>query len=526
VWEKVGTTEITLAEQVAQEEPLANREVSRLLETRKITSISFEDRPLQDVLDYLSRISGVNFVPTREAREAMEMDGLQVNLAEVQGLSMKNILQLVLENLGDSGYGYKVQNGAVVIGPLESLGRRMYLQFYPVEDIASSHPDFIAPPIAVNLQQEDGGVEDAILDLGMMDEGAGEGAGVSQEQLVELINQRILGDDMENGTAEYQSGKLVVRTTLENHRKIRELLESLRQLSGVLVTVESRFLDLQDNLLEEIGVSIGGPVESGLEYPIPDVNGLGTSVASGYAFIDQGLRYEVRAANITSYSGFLGTEVTPFNITPDGGIAIQYATLDDYQLEAILTAVSKTQESRSLDAPRVIAFDSQNAYTMVVDQIAYIKDVDVNQTGVSPVINPLVGSFRVGSILEIRPTVTYDRKYVILEVKPTTAQHVDSEFAQLSLAQGFTIVQVELPVIVMSQIRTTITVPDGGTVLVGGLEKVVQQEKSIGIPAINRIPLVNLLFGRRGETRLRNKLFILIKASIVIVKEQEKLNFP
>ncbi len=527
VWEKVGTEELSLEEQVEREESLENRQIRRILDQKKIGSISFEDRPLKEVLDFLRRISGISFVPTREAQEAMAAgdDSMNVNLTEVQGLSVRNILELVLENVGE-GYGYKIQNGAIVVGPLETLGRRLYLQFYSIDDIAKARPSYEAPPIAVNLADAEEGVEDAIIDL---EEEPAAPVGVEAEQLVELINQRILGgDDMaeDQGTAEYQSGKLMVRTTLENHRKVRDLLESLRQLSGVLVTVEARFLDLQDNLLEEIGVEMGGPVESTLEYPIPDVNGLGTSVATGYAFIDESLRYEVRGANLTGYSGVLGTEITPFNITAEGGFGVQYATIDDYQLEAILTAVSKRQESRELSAPRVIAFDGQNSYTMVVDQIAYIKDVDVNQTGVSPVINPLVGSFRVGSILEIRPTVTFDRKYVILEVKPTTAQHVDSEFAQLSLAQGFTIVQVELPVILLAQIKTTITVPDGGTVLVGGLKKVIEQDKSIGIPVINRIPVLNIIFGRVGQTRLRNNLFVLIKAQIVIVREQERLTFP
>jgi type II secretory pathway component GspD/PulD (secretin) len=55
---------------------------------------------------------------------------------------------------------------------------------------------------------------------------------------------------------------------------------------------------------------------------------------------------------------------------------------------------------------------------------------------------------------------------------------------------------------------------------------VIEQKKSIGIPIVQRIPLLNVLFGRRGETRLRNNLFVLIKASIVIVKEEEKINFP
>ncbi len=523
VWEKLGKERVSLEEQVASDEPVANRDVRRILETTKIQRISFEDRPLKEVLDYLSQIAGVSFVPNSKAREAMEGDELKVNLAEVQGLLLNNVLNIVLEGVGE-GYGYQVQNGAVVIGPRSSLSEKMYLDFYAVDDIASQHPDFPAPPMSVSLstQSDQGG--NVVLDT--PDAAADKGPPIGPQELVELIVKRIFAGKEENGTAQYQTGKLVVRTTLENHRKINELLESLRKLSGVLVSCEARFIDVQDNMLEEIGVSIGGPVESALEYPIPDVNGLGTSVASGYTFLDQSMRYETRAANISDYSGVLGTEVTPFNITNRGGMALQWNILEDYQLEAILTMVQKKQKARSLDAPRVIAFDSQTAHTMVIDQIAYIKDVDVNQTGVSPVINPLIGSFRVGSLLEIRPTVTHDRKFVILEVKPTTASHVDSKYADLSLAQGFTMVSVELPVILLAQIKTTITVPDGGSVLVGGLKKVIEQEKSIGIPIIQRIPILNVLFGRRGQSQLHSSLFVMIKSNVVIVREEEQLNFP
>ncbi len=530
-WEKLGAETVSLEQRIRDQEPIENRNIHRVLQQTKIPSISFENSPLDEVLNYLKTISNISFVLNKSAQDAVEMGGLTVDLAEVTNLTLQNVLELILEGLGDTGYGYQIQNGAVVIGPADSLKSKMYTEFYIISDISKPHPDFPAPELSIRLTSDAGGaggggmLED-FADMGMGDEEGPKGGTIGPQQLVELIDKRIFGSDPEKGTVKHQGGQLVVRTSLENHAKIRELLESLRKMSGVLVSVESRFLDLQDNLLDEIGVDIGGPVESALEYPIPDVNGLGTSVASGYAFIEKNTLYETRAAVISDYTGFLGTEVTPFNISSRGGMALQWNYLDKYQLEAILTTVEKSQKSQTLDAPRVLAFDNQIAHTMVIDQIAYIKDVDVNQTGVSPVINPLIGSFRVGSMLEIRPTVTHDQKYVILEVKPTSAVHIDSEYAQLSLAAGNTMVQVELPVILLYQINTTITIPDGGTVLVGGLKKVIEQTRSIGIPIIQRIPVLNLLFGRRGQTRLNNNLFILIKADILSVKEKEKLNFP
>lgn len=527
-WEKLGSTKLSLEERVQAEEPIENLNIARKLETTKIKSISFENRPLKEVLDYLQTISNISFVANKQAQDSMEMGELTVDLPEVTNLSLLDVLQLVLEQAGSTEpYSYQIKSGAIIIGPSETLKKRMFTEFYPINDIAASRPDFPAPPLSIRLKtQDDSGGLDAGGGVFDTDDGESQKPSVGPEKLVELIQSRIFEEDEENGSVEHQSGRLVVNTTLPNHAKIKELLEQLRKLSGIQVSVEARFLDIQDNLLEEIGVDIGGPVESALSYPIPDVNGLGTSVASGYAFIDRGLAYETRSTVISDYSGFLGTEVTPFNIGNEGGMALQWNLIENYQLEAIMTTVAKTQKTHTLDAPRVLAFDNQIAHTMVINQIAYIKDVDVNQTGVSPVINPLIGSFRVGSMLEIRPTVTHDRKYVILEVKPTSARHVDSKYAQLSLAQGYTMVEVELPVILLSQIKTTITIPDGGTVLVGGLKKIIEQERSIGIPVLQRIPVLNLLFGRRGQTRLRNNQFVLIKANILSIKEEEKINFP
>ncbi|MBN1421421.1 MAG: hypothetical protein JXP34_21790 [Planctomycetes bacterium] len=523
-WDRITAKQVSLEDRVAAAETSEDREIKTKLRM-VIPEISFDEQPFSQVLDVLRQLSGINYVLTKDAKDAVDA-GLTVKLEPVRNLTLEQVLNLIMERLGgDGGFGYRIKNGAILIGPKESLRDVFYLEFYNVTDIAGDHPSFTAPPISIKTTAEDqGGMGGGVAVLaGMEEEPAGSGVGI--EQLQALIDKILQAGDEEQGTAKYQGGKFVVRTTLENHRKIAALLESLRRLTGVMVTVSSRFLDIQDNFLEAIGVNMGSPVETRLDSSIPDVNGAGTAIAPGYEFIDAQGVSDFRAATIGEFSQILGTEIAPFNISSLGGMAVQYNVLEVYQLEAILTAVSKEQEVKSLDEPRVTSFDGQNAYTMVVDQIAYVKDVEVNQTGVSPVINPVIGSFRVGSILEIRPTVTYDRKYVILEVKPTTAEHVDSKFSQLTLAGGNTIVQVELPVIMMSQIKTTITIPDGGSVLVGGLRRVFERESSIGVPVLRNIPILNILFGRKGASTLRNNLFVLLNAQITIVREEEREMF-
>ena len=291
--------------------------------------------------------------------------------------------------------------------------------------------------------------------------------------------------------------------------------------------MESRFLDIQDNFLEEIGVDIGSGSNTFLPNTIPDIDGSGTAISPGYEWVNPSGTTDVRAATISQLSQPVGNKANPFNITEKGGGAYQLNIFDaeKFQLEAILTGVGKTQEIRTLNSPRVTAFNTQIAHTLVIQQAAYIMDLEVNQTGVIPVINPVIGVLNSGSILEVRPTVSYDRKYVVLEIQPTLAEKLQSEKAILNLSGNFTQVPVELPVLSVTKIKTTVTIPDGGTVLVGGLKREFRNKEQIGVPILMDIPIVNLLFGRKGESILRSNLFVLINAKVTVVQEEEERLF-
>ena len=302
-----------------------------------------------------------------------------------------------------------------------------------------------------------------------------------------------------------------------------QLLKALRKSTGVMVTVESRFIDLQDNFLESIGVDYGNPFNSNLPNPINDIDGAGTQIASGFEIVDAQGEIDVRAAVYNAFSLPLGSSVSPFNLSDTGGFALQYNVLDSYALEAILEANQKMQRTKKLDAPRVTAFNTQISHSLVVDQSAYIEDAEVNQTGVVPVINPVIGILNSGSILQVRPTVSHDRKYVILEIEPTLAVQLPSRFKTLTL--GLTNLNVEFPVLSVTNIKTTVTIPDGGTVLVGGLKRTITQESRSGIPVLSRLPILDLLAGRKGNARMQSNLFVLISAKITVIRDEEEKRF-
>jgi tetratricopeptide (TPR) repeat protein len=515
-WLRISPKVVSIEEEIGATESSLEKELRRKLEDKY--EIGFEEGvALKDALSALQSISGVNFVLNKEGAEQADTT---VTLPRFPDLPLKNVLNLILEAAGED-FTYAIREGAVVIGTKESLKQKTYLRFYEISDLIRVPPDFPAPPVALDeLMSKDAGAAGLALDVSAEERPTGK---LPKDILLDLL-RKSLGEGAEGAEGiSMMSGKLAARTTLENHLKLAALLDQFRASSGMMVTVESRFLDIQDNFLEEIGVDFGSANSTFLPNSIPDIDGAGTSIAPGYEYISPDGENNVRIASIGNLSQPIGTEVNPFNISSEGGGAFQLNVLkaERYQIEAILTGVAKEQEIRRLNSPRVTAFNGQVAHTLVVNQAAYIQDLEVNQTGVIPVINPVIDVLNSGAILEVRPTIGYDRKYVVLEIQPTLAEQLDSDVAILNLSGNFTVVPVELPVLSVTKIRTSVTVPDGGTVLVGGLKREISNKSQIGIPGFLDLPILNLISGRKGVSQLRSNLFVLINAKVTIVREEE-----
>ena len=219
----------------------------------------------------------------------------------------------------------------------------------------------------------------------------------------------------------------------------------------------------------------------------------------------------------------------PFNITETGGMAVQWNMTQEYQIQAILDAVTKNYKSTELSAPRITVFNTQRSHIMAIYQESYLADIEVNTVGI-PTLQPVIGILNHGSILEAKPVVTYDKKYVLIEVKPTMAVDLtgltqDRTGRTVTLQQGLTAVNIELPTLSLTKIRTTVIVPDGGTVILGGLKNLVHYELETTVPLLGKIPIVKNLFRKKGNMNMRRNLVILITGRIVILREEEKVLF-
>jgi type II secretory pathway component GspD/PulD (secretin) len=70
-------------------------------------------------------------------------------------------------------------------------------------------------------------------------------------------------------------------------------------------------------------------------------------------------------------------------------------------------------------------------------------------------------------------------------------------------------------------INTTVSVPDGGTVLLGGLKTLSEGRNEFGPPVLSKIPYVNRLFKNVGYGREAQSLMMMVTPRIIVNRDEE-----
>ena len=118
-------------------------------------------------------------------------------------------------------------------------------------------------------------------------------------------------------------------------------------------------------------------------------------------------------------------------------------------------------------------------------------------------------------------TTTIDYKDVVLKLEVIPLINPDGEItlkiAQTNDTENGTVVvaQNTVPVINTEQLTTTATVPDGHTIVLGGLIAETEQKNTGGLPILHNIPFLGKLFENNVKVKNRNELMIFIQPRVV-----------
>ena len=83
-------------------------------------------------------------------------------------------------------------------------------------------------------------------------------------------------------------------------------------------------------------------------------------------------------------------------------------------------------------------------------------------------------------------------------------------------------VTIQLPILATTSVSTVVSVPDGGTVLMGGVKTMSEGRNERGVPFLSNIPYVNRLFKNVGIGHETSNLMMMVTPRIIIQKEIEE----
>jgi general secretion pathway protein D len=415
------------------------------------------------------------------------------------------------------------------------------IQVHSIGDLTVPLTNFVAPDL--NLLPSKAEESEDQPKFGKASEGVAPFGGADKVQ--ELVQKNVATEDYWSSEgvsiAPHGEDKLLVIAAPEVQRNVAAFLNDLRAFSGLVVTIETRFLTVTDNFLRDVGVDIrglgnGSPGQLAL---LDDVtNGLVNNASAGFDNGGIGLpanasgrpssgafynnngkgRYDYRARTENIFDQALGTQIT--NV---GGAVIQWTMVDDTNLSMILQAVEKTQEGRVLQAPVVTVYNTQRANITLITQLSFIQDFDVEVAQTAFIADPIVGVIQDGLVLDVQPTVSHDRKYVTIQLKPTIAT-LDRPIPTFTTSLGAftTPVTIQIPSLKVQKAATTVRVPDGGTILLGGLKSINMKDLRAVTPWISSVPFASFFLGRQGTVKEMQNLMIIVKATISDLNEEEK----
>ncbi len=119
--------------------------------------------------------------------------------------------------------------------------------------------------------------------------------------------------------------------------------------------------------------------------------------------------------------------------------------------------------ARLVKSGSVACTNSQRVGLSDVGQVSYVQDYDVEIAQAASIPDPIVLSLREGLVFDVRPTLAGAGDLVVLEVRADTAT-VHRPLGTIETPVG----TIETPHLELTRIRSTLAVPMGRAVVVGG----------------------------------------------------------
>jgi general secretion pathway protein D len=180
----------------------------------------------------------------------------------------------------------------------------------------------------------------------------------------------------------------------------------------------------------------------------------------------------------------------------------------DQHVQALLKLMQQKEYGRILAKPKVLVNDNEEG-TISTTRTTYVQ-----KTSSIPVTTGTAGTS--GDLIQTSVDYADYQDGIELAITPHISE---GDLLRLEITlnrQDFgTITGEKPPDTVGSDLNTIVTVPDGSTIILGGMIKLNQSKGGTKVPILGDIPFLGTLFRSVSNSDIQTKLYVFVKAEII-----------
>lgn len=566
-----------------------DREVYARLDRQRIPA-DFADATLENILQFIAAVTNLNLDVDWDSLSQIGIERDRRLSLQLREVPASTLLTRVLQRVSIDEFSrasWTVQDGIILVASDADLRRNTFIVIYDVRDLLFEVPNYeFAPELDIDQATQQGGGggggggTGGIFDQDDDDEDTRRTEEEILRDLLDIIQENVDFEGWrenggDTGIVQQFGGNLIITNTAGNHREIQRLLDKLREIRSIQITIEARFLQVQTDFFEQIGFDFdiyfnpdsnqvtsiqnqignpfgfGNPANAGnvaltpgstgqFQVWQPDENGVPQFVTVPYFTPTQTGNFGTVPVQQSSLgltneliSSASGLAQTILNQNP--ALSIAGTFLDDIQVDFLIEATQADRRNVVLQAPRLTFTNGKYANIIVNSQFTYISALNpvVGTSSVS--FNPVPDVLNTGFSLVVGGVVSADRRYVTLDVRFSISELVDIRAVPFTAVAGGTggtqgtnqaTGFIELPETFLTRIQTGVTIPDKGTALLGGQRTATEVDVETGVPVLSKLPLINRFFTNTATAKQESSVLVLLRPKILIQSEMEEDAFP
>ncbi len=208
-------------------------------------------------------------------------------------------------------------------------------------------------------------------------------------------------------------------------------------------------------------------------------------------------------------------------------LSIAGSFLDNIQVDFLIRATQANARASIVQAPRIVFFNAGSAAITIGRTRDYVSSLEPRLAEGAVGFTPVTQQAQSGVSMWVRGSIAADRRYVTLTLVLSERGEPDIQQVEIQRASGNSPGSfISLLEQSFQTLETTVSVPDGGTVLLGGMKQVGETEVEAGVPILSKIPILKRAFTNQSTVKDTRTMLILAKAKIIIQTEAEEEAFP